>query len=66
LVKTKTDYDENGVPHAVPDYARFISVLQTLIAEPWHIDNLNKRVTYNLVTRRKLFEQGWQAALHIE
>lgn len=66
LVKTKTDYDTNGVPHAVPDYFALMDTLQTLIAEPWHIDNLNKRITYNIVTRRKLFEQGWQSVLHIE
>lgn len=66
LTKTKTDYDENGVPHAVPDYENLLEVLQHMIAEPWHIDNLNKRITYNLVTRRKLFEQGWQSILQIE
>jgi len=66
LIKTKTDYDENGVPHAVPDYEHLLEALQCMIAEPWHIDNLNKRITYNLVTRRKLFEQGWQSVLQIE
>ena len=65
LVKTKTDYDENGVPHAASDYSDLMETLQTLIAEPWHIDNLNKRITYNIVTRRKLFEQGWQTVLQI-
>lgn len=63
LVKTKTDFDENGVPHAVPDYDEFLSTLQTMIAEPWHIDNLNNRITYNLSARRKAFEMGWRAVL---
>lgn len=63
LIKTKTDYDENGVPHAIPDYDEFLRALQTMIAEPWHIDNLNNRITYNLSARRKAFEMGWSAAL---
>lgn len=66
LVKTKLDYDDNGVPHAIPNYGGLVTMLQTLIAEPWHIDNLNKRITYNLATRRKLFEQGWQAAMQLD
>jgi hypothetical protein len=63
LVRTKTDYDENGVPHAIPDYELLLETLQTMIAEPWHLDRLNKRVTYNLAARRKAFEAGWQAML---
>ncbi len=66
LVKTKTDYDENGVPHAVPDYQPLIETLQTLIAEPWHLDNMNKRVNYNLASRRKMFDVGWKKILSIE
>lgn len=65
LVKTRVDYDENGVPHAAPDYEKLMTVLQTMIAEPLHIDNLNKRVTYNLTTRRKSFELGWQTILKL-
>ena len=65
LVRTKTDYDENGVPHAVPDYSPMTETLQTLIAEPWHIDNMNKRVNYNLATRRKSFDSGWKKILGI-
>jgi glycosyltransferase involved in cell wall biosynthesis len=65
LVKTKSDYDENGVPHAVPDYGALLDVLQVLIAEPWRIDNLNKKVNYNLFSRRKAFEGGWQKLLNI-
>jgi glycosyltransferase involved in cell wall biosynthesis len=65
LVRTKIDYDENGVAHAIPDYEAYIDTLQTLIAEPWHIDNLNKRINYNLASRRKLFEHGWQTLLQI-
>jgi len=66
LVRTKTDYDENGVPHAIPDYEILLETLQTLIAEPWHIDRLNKRVTYNLSSRRKAFEAGWKKLLGLE
>lgn len=65
LIKTKVDYDENGVPHAAPDYERLITGLQTFIAEPWHIDNLNKRVNHNLNTRRRAFELGWQTILRL-
>lgn len=65
LVKTRVDYDENGVPHAGPDYERLITALQALIAEPVHIDNLNRRVNYNLSTRRKSFELGWQTLLKL-
>ena len=66
LVRTKIDYDENGVAHAIPNYEAFTAMLQTLIAEPWHIDKMNKRINYNLVTRRKLFEHGWQAVLQLD
>lgn len=65
LVKTKIDFDENGVPHAAPDYERFADALQTLIAEPWHIDNMNKKINYNLNSRRKSFELGWQSILRL-
>lgn len=65
LVKTKIDFDENGVPHAAPDYDKYASALQTLIAEPWHIDNMNKKVNYNLNSRRKAFELGWQTVLRL-
>lgn len=65
LVKTRIDYDENGVPHAAPDYERLVTMLQTMIAEPVHIDNLNKRITYNLAARRKSFELGWQTILKL-
>jgi hypothetical protein len=65
LVKTRVDYDENGVPHAAPDYERLMTVLQTMIAEPIHIDNLNKRVNYNLAARRKSFDLGWQTLLKL-
>jgi len=65
LVKTRVDYDENGVPHAAPNYEKLMAALQTFIAEPWHIDNLNKRVNYNLAARRKAFELGWQTILRL-
>lgn len=65
VVKTKANYDEYGVAHADPDYARYFTALQTLIAEPWHIDNMNKRINYNLNSRRKSFETGWQSILRL-
>ena len=65
VVKTKIDYDEHGVPHANPDYEKYITVLQTLVAEPWHIDNMSKKVNYNLNSRRKSFELGWQSILRL-
>lgn len=65
LVKTKIDFDEHGVPHAAPDYEKFSTALQTLIAEPWHIDNMNKKINYNLNSRRKSFELGWQSILRL-
>jgi glycosyltransferase involved in cell wall biosynthesis len=65
LVKTKIDFDENGVPHAAPDYEKFADALQTLIAEPRRIDNLNKKINYNLNSRRKSFELGWHSILRL-
>jgi glycosyltransferase involved in cell wall biosynthesis len=65
LVKTKTDYDENGVPHAIPDYGLFSAALQELIAEPWHINNMQKKVSMNLLARRVAFESGWKTLLQI-
>lgn len=65
LVKTKIDFDENGVPHAAPDYEKFSAALQTLIAEPRRIDNLNKKINYNLNSRRKSFELGWHSILRL-
>jgi glycosyltransferase involved in cell wall biosynthesis len=64
-VKTKVDYDEHGVPHADPNYEKYISALQTLVAEPWHIDGMSKKVNYNLNSRRKSFELGWQSILRL-
>jgi hypothetical protein len=65
LVKTKVDYDEYGVPHALPDYEKLLATLQLLIAEPWHIDKMNQKITYNLVSRRNQFAQGWNDILQI-
>jgi hypothetical protein len=65
VVKTKVNYDEYGVAHADPDYERYFSALQTLIAEPWHIDAMNTRINYNLNSRRKSFETGWQSVLRL-
>lgn len=64
-VKTQVDYDEHGVPHASPDYVRYVSTLQTLIAEPQHIDSMNRKINYNLNSRRKAFELGWQTILRL-
>lgn len=65
VVKTQVDYDEHGVPHAKPDYDKYLKYLQTLIAEPWHINNMNKKINYNLNSRRRAFELGWQAVLRL-
>jgi hypothetical protein len=65
LVKTPIDYDDNGAPHAAPDYESLVTSLQALIAEPWHIDALNKQINYNLAARRKAFELGWQTILRL-
>jgi len=59
LIVTKLDYDENGVVHALPDYEKFGYALQTLIAEPRHIQKLNAKTNYNLHSRRKAFEMNW-------
>lgn len=64
-IKTVVDYDENGVPHANPDYEKYVTALQLLIAEPRHIDNMSKKVNYNLNSRRKSFELGWQSILRL-
>lgn len=65
LVKTKIDYDDNGVPHAVPDYGLFSAALQELIAEPWHINTMQKKVSTNLASRRVSFENGWKTLLQL-
>lgn len=59
LVKTRIDYDENGVVHAVPDYSKYGAVLQEMIAEPKYIEELNAKTPYNLSIRRRAFEGGW-------
>jgi hypothetical protein len=59
LVLTKTDYDENGVIHALPDYEKFCYVLQELIAEPRLIQKMTQKTNYNLNTRRAAFEMRW-------
>lgn len=65
LVKTRVDYDDNGVPHAVPNYEHFATVLQELLAEPRHIDRLQKKATHNLLPRRTAFELGWRGLLDL-
>jgi hypothetical protein len=65
LVRTKIDYDEHGVPHALPDYSLFIAALQELIAEPHHIKTMQRKVSYNLTARRAAFEGGWRELLSI-
>jgi hypothetical protein len=64
LVLTKTDYDENGVIHALPDYEVFGLVLQTLITEANLIHKMNQKTNYNLNTRRHQFEIGWENILN--
>lgn len=63
LVKAQVDYDENGVPHANPNYSRFFEAVQALVAEPKYIENMNTRITYNLGARKKAFELGWHELL---
>lgn len=65
LVKTKVEYDDNGVPHAIPDYERFIAALQDLVAEPHYINMLQKKVSYNLPARKEAFEAGWRKLLEV-
>jgi len=65
LVKTKIDYDEYGVPHALPNYEKLLMTLQALIAEPWHLDKMNQKITYNLTLRRNQFVQGWKSILQL-
>lgn len=65
LVAVKTDYDENGVVHALPEYEKFGFVLQQLIAEPRLITAMNHKTNYNLNTRRQHFEQGWAELIGI-
>jgi hypothetical protein len=65
LVKTKVEYDDIGVPHAIPNYERFVSALQDLIAEPWHISHMQKKVAYNLLARKAAFESGWRKLLDL-
>lgn len=65
LIKTRVDYDENGVPHAAPEYEKLITTLQAFVADSSLLDNLNRRVNYNLAARRKSFELGWQTLLKI-
>jgi hypothetical protein len=65
LVKTKIDYDDNGVPHAVADYGRYAAALQELIADPRHISTMQKKVSYNLQARRDVFEASWRKLLNL-
>lgn len=65
LVKTRIEYDDNGVPHAVPDYERFAAALQELIAEPHHINMMQRKVSYNLPSRKEAFEGGWKKLLQL-
>jgi hypothetical protein len=65
LLKTRSDYDEHGVVHALPDYEKFIFVLQELIAEPSYIDTLNAKTAYDLPKRRQLFNRGWTELLRL-
>ena len=64
LVDVKTDYDENGVVHALPSYEKFGFALQQLITEPRMINLMNQKTNYNLHTRNQHFEQGWAELLN--
>ena len=59
LLLTKTDYDENGVIHALPDYGQFMYLLQHLIHEPRYIQKMMQKTNYNLTARRNAFEMSW-------
>jgi hypothetical protein len=59
LLTTTTDYDENGVIHALPDYEQFVYLLQQLIAEPRYIQKMMQKTNYNLNSRRTAFEMSW-------
>lgn len=65
LVKTKVEYDDNGVSHAVPNYARYADALQELVAEPHHINVMQRKVSYNLPSRKEAFEGGWRKLLNL-
>lgn len=65
LVRAQVDYDENGVPHADPNYEKLMSAVQAIVAEPWHLDSLNKKTAYNLDARRKAYVVGWQTLLKL-
>lgn len=65
LVRTQIDYDENGVPHAGSNYDKLLDAVQAVVAEPWHIDALNKKTTHNLDVRRKSYVVGWRTLLKI-
>lgn len=65
LVRTKVDYDENGVPHAAPNYEHYADALQTLIAEPKYINAMSRNITHNFSARRRAFEFGWQTILRL-
>jgi hypothetical protein len=45
--------------HALPDYAKFVYVLQEIITSPRHLQKLNQKTNYNLNTRRNAFEMSW-------
>lgn len=59
LVKTKIDYDENGVPHANPCYSKYFSAIQELLSDTKYLENMQSRITYNMAARKKSFELGW-------
>jgi hypothetical protein len=65
LVKTSTDYDENGVVHALPDYGKFIHILQQLIAAPGYIQKLSQKTNYNLSSRKTAFETVWTSLFNV-
>lgn len=59
LLIAKTDYDENGVIHALPDYGQFMYLLQHLVNEPRYIQKMMQKTNYNLHVRRNAFEMSW-------
>jgi glycosyltransferase involved in cell wall biosynthesis len=61
LVKTKIDYDENGVPFARPNYSKYFIAVQELLSDTKYLENMQSRITYNMSARKKSFELGWYA-----
>jgi len=65
LIRTKSDYDEHGVVHALPDYSLLLAAVQDFVAEPQHIDTLSRHIGKGLPQRRRAFDAGWRQIFNI-